>query len=64
VLQSGEPAAGAHPLTGLKSPSVDVRVMAFTSALSVAVAIALSFIPLLHVRRLDLIESLKQNARM
>jgi putative ABC transport system permease protein len=50
-------------MTGLKSLSVDVRVLAFTSALSIAVAIAFSLIPLLHVRRLDLIDSLKQSAR-
>ena len=50
-------------MTGLKSLSVDVRVLAFTAAISTAVAIAFSLIPLLHVRRLDLVESLKQNAR-
>ncbi len=50
-------------MTGLKSLAVDVRVLGFTSALSIAVALAFSLIPLLHVRRLDLIDSLKQNAR-
>ena len=42
-------------MTGLKSLSVDVRVLGFTLALSVAVAIAFSLIPLLRMRRLDLV---------
>jgi predicted permease len=50
-------------MAGFKSLSVDVRVLGFTSALSVAVAIAFSLIPLMHARRLDLIDSLKHNAR-
>jgi predicted permease len=50
-------------MTGLNSLSVDLRVLGFTSALSISVAIAFSLIPLFHVRRRDLIDSLKQNAR-
>ncbi|HVN03966.1 MAG TPA: ABC transporter permease [Bryobacteraceae bacterium] len=50
-------------MTGMRSLSVDLRVLGFTAALSIAVAIAFSLVPLLQLRRLDLIESLKQNAR-
>jgi putative ABC transport system permease protein len=50
-------------MTGLQSLSVDVRVLGFTAAVASAVAIAFSLIPLWHVRRLDVVESLKQNAR-
>jgi putative ABC transport system permease protein len=50
-------------MAGLKSLSVDVRVLGFTSALSIAVAVAFSLIPLLHVRRVNVIDALKQNAR-
>ena len=50
-------------ITGMKDLSIDWRVLAFTMALAVAVAIVFSLIPLLQIRRLDLIHSLKQNAR-
>jgi putative ABC transport system permease protein len=50
-------------MAGLKSLSVDRRVLAFSAALSAAVAVAFSLIPLLQVRRFDVIEALKQNAR-
>ncbi len=50
-------------LTGLNSLSLDLRVLAFTSAVSIAVAMAFSLIPILHVRRLDLVDSLKHSAR-
>jgi putative ABC transport system permease protein len=50
-------------MTGFKKLSLDARVLGFTMALSIAVAIAFSFIPLLQIRRLNLIDSLKQNAR-
>ena len=50
-------------MTGLNSLSVDLRVLGFTAALSIAVAIAFTLIPLLQIRRLNLVDSLKQNAR-
>ncbi|HUO29207.1 MAG TPA: ABC transporter permease [Bryobacteraceae bacterium] len=50
-------------MTGMSSLSVDLRVLGFTAALSIAVATAFSLVPLLQLRRLDLIEALKQNAR-
>jgi putative ABC transport system permease protein len=50
-------------MTGFKSLSVDVRVLGYTAALSIAVAVAFSLVPVLHVRGLNVIESLKQNAR-
>ncbi len=50
-------------MTGFKTLSVDLRVLAFTCALSIGVAIAFSLIPLFHARRVDLVESLKHSAR-
>jgi putative ABC transport system permease protein len=50
-------------MAGFKSLSVDRRVLGFTTALSAAVAVAFSLIPVLHLRRWDVIESLKQTAR-
>ncbi len=50
-------------MTGFKSLAVDFRVLGFTCALSIAVAVAFSLIPLLHARRLDIVESLKHHAR-
>ncbi|MCW5964604.1 MAG: FtsX-like permease family protein, partial [Bryobacterales bacterium] len=50
-------------LAGLKSLSVDLRVIGFTAALAIAVTVVFSLVPLLHLRRLDLNSSLKQNAR-
>ncbi|MDX2153732.1 MAG: ABC transporter permease [Bryobacteraceae bacterium] len=50
-------------LAGLDSLSIDLRVLAFTAALAIAVALAFSLIPLLQLRRVDLVEALKQNSR-
>jgi predicted permease len=50
-------------MTGLKSLTVDYRVLGFTLGLSVLVAAAFSLIPVLHVRRVNLFDSLKHNDR-
>ena len=50
-------------MTGLNSVSIDVRVLAFTTALAVIVSVVFGLIPLFQARRVDLIDSLKQNAR-
>ncbi len=50
-------------MAGLQSLAIDGRVLAYTAGLSIAVAIVFSLIPLWHVRRLDLIESLKSGSR-
>lgn len=50
-------------MAGMKSLSLDLRVLAFTTVLAAAVAILFSFIPLIQVRRVDILSSLKQNAR-
>ena len=50
-------------MAGMKSLSLDLRVLGFTAALAAAVAILFSFIPLIQVRRVDILSSLKQNAR-
>lgn len=50
-------------MAGFKSLSVDVRVLAFTAALSLAVAVAFSLVPLAQARRLQLSDSLKHSGR-
>jgi predicted permease len=50
-------------MTGLTSLSVDYRVLGFTLGLSMLVAAAFSLIPVLHVRRVNLFDSLKHNDR-
>ena len=50
-------------MTGMKSLSVDVRVLGFTAALSIAATLVFSLVPLMQARRLDIVDSLKQNAR-
>jgi predicted permease len=50
-------------VAGMKSLSLDVRVLAFTSVLAAAVAILFSVIPLIHARRVDIVSSLKQSGR-
>jgi predicted permease len=50
-------------MTGMKSLSVDLRVLGFTAALSVAATMVFSLVPLLQARRLDIVDALKQNAR-
>jgi putative ABC transport system permease protein len=50
-------------MAGFKSLSIDLRVLGFTAAVSIVVALVFSLIPLLHLRRLDLIEALKSSVR-
>ena len=50
-------------MAGMKSLSLDLRVLGFTTVLAAAVAILFSFIPLIQVRHVDILSSLKQNAR-
>jgi predicted permease len=50
-------------MAGMKSLSLDLGVLGFTTLLAAAVAILFSFIPLIQVRRVDILSALKQNAR-
>ena len=50
-------------MAGMKSLSLDLPVLGFTTVVAAAVAIVFSFIPLIQVRRSDILSSLKQNAR-
>lgn len=50
-------------MAGMNSLALDVRVIGLTTALAVAVAILFSFLPLIQVRRVDLLTSLQQSAR-
>ncbi|MBI4889749.1 MAG: ABC transporter permease [Acidobacteria bacterium] len=50
-------------MAGMQTLTIDGRVLAYTAVLSMAVAVAFSLIPLWHVRRLDLIDSLKCGSR-
>ena len=50
-------------MAGMKSLSLDVRVLGLTTVLAAVVAILFSLVPLIQVRRVDVLSSLKQNAR-
>jgi len=50
-------------LAGLKALSADGRVLGFTVAIAVLTAIVFGLVPLAHIRRLDVSQSLKQSSR-
>ena len=50
-------------LVGLKALSVDWRVLGFTIAVAMLTAVVFGLVPLAHIRRLDVSQSLKQSAR-
>ena len=50
-------------LAGMQALAIDARVLAFTMALAAAVAVLFSLAPFVEVRRIDLVNALKQNAR-
>jgi putative ABC transport system permease protein len=50
-------------VTGLNALDIDWRVLLFTLSIAVVTTVAFSFVPILQIRRLDLIEPLKRSAR-
>ncbi|MBS1871709.1 MAG: ABC transporter permease [Acidobacteria bacterium] len=50
-------------MAGLRTLSVDGRVLLFTTGLAVLAAFATGLVPLVQARRVDLIDSLKQSSR-